>query len=87
MRIISYATWKKSHWGIPMSEGYHLCGDDYGYGLFKSVYPKDAAKFIIDSVFTKEESEGCEFVYIPHPYKGHNSKEDYIEVWYRKEKK
>ena len=79
--VISYRTWSKYHYGHPMADGYKLCGDDYGYCLFKSVYPKDAAMVIIHSVFTDEEMKNYEFVYWPHPYKGHNSLQDYIEVW------
>ena len=82
--IISYQTWRKYHYGHPMADGYKLCGDDWGYGLFKSVYPKDAAITIIHYAFTDEEIKEREFVYWAHPYKGHQSKMDYIEIWCKK---
>lgn len=84
MKLISYNTWKKYNYGHPLVNGYKLCGDDYGYGIFKSVYPKDIAKVIIHEVFSPEEEDQYEFVYWPHPYRGVNSKEDFIDIWCKK---
>lgn len=84
MRLISYNTWKKHNTGNLFAEGYCECGGECGYGLFKSVYPKDVATIIIHTFFTEEECEGYEFVYWPHPYKGVKSKEDTIEIWCKK---
>lgn len=85
--VISYQTWKKHHYGTPLADGYKICVEDSGYSLFKSVYPKDIARLLIHEVFSDEEMKDYEFVYWPHPYKGHQSLQDYIEVWYKKIKK
>ena len=84
MKLISYNTWKKHNNGILLAEGYKVCGEDRGWGLFKSVYPKDIARVIIHKSFTPEEEDQYEFVYWPHPYKGVKSKEDTIEIWCKK---
>lgn len=81
MNLISYQTWKKSHFGKPWTNKYELCGEDYGYCLFKSVNPKDAAKVIIHEVFTDEEINKREFVYVPHYYRGHNNLMDTLEIY------
>jgi len=85
--VISYQTWKKYHYGTPLADGYKICGEDSGYSLFKSVYPKDIARLLIHEVFSDEEMKDYEFVYWPHPYKGRQSLQDHIEVWYKKIKK
>ncbi len=87
MELISYATFKKRYWGTPEENGFKFCGDDCGYGLFKSCYPKDVAKVIIDSTFVGKNIEDCIFVYVPHYYRGVNSLQDRIEVYYKKKKK
>ena len=84
MATISYNTWKKHNNGILLAEGYKLCGEDWGYGLFKSVYPKDIAKVIIHETFSIEEESKYEFVYWPHPYKGVKYQQDHIEIWCKK---
>lgn len=84
MKLISYNTWKKHNTGNLFAEGYKVCGEDRGWGLFKSVYPKDIATIIIHETFSVEDEKKYEFVYWPHPYKGVKSKEDTIEIWCKK---
>ena len=84
MKLISYNTWKKHNNGHPLANGYKLCGEDRGWSLFKSVYPKDLARVIIHKTFTPDEEDQYEFVYWPHPYKGVKLKEDTIEIWCKK---
>lgn len=84
MRLISYNTWKKHNTGNLLADGYRCCGGDRGYGLFKSVYPKDIATIIIHETFSVEDEKKYEFVYWPHPYRGVNSQEDYIDIWCKK---
>ena len=84
MKLISYDTWKKHNTGHLATDGYRICGSEYGYGLFKSVYPKDIAKVIIHETFSPEKEDNYEFVYWPHPYKGVKYLvEDYIDIWCR----
>ena len=84
MKLISYNTWRKHNTGYPLCDGYKLCGGDKGYGLLKSVYPKDIATVIIHETFSKEEEDKYEFIYWPHPYKGKKSIEDYVDIWCRR---
>ena len=63
-----------------------LCGYDYDYGMFKSVYPRDYAVMLIHQVFSDEDISKRKFIYCPHTYRGRQSMKDYIEV-YCKEKK
>lgn len=85
MNLISYQTYKKrTSISNILSDGFRLCGEDYGYSLFKSINPKDVAKILIKEVFTNEESEKMIFVYVPHYYRGRNNLQDRIEVYYRK---
>ena len=83
MKLISYQTWKKYHYGTPLTNGYNFCAEDYGYGMFKSKHPKDIAKLIIHHIFTEEEINEKEFVYIPHYYRGHNSLMDRLIIYYK----
>lgn len=84
MKLISYDTWKKHNTGNLAADGYWICGSDSGYGLFKSVYPKDIARVIIHETFNEEMEKYYEFVYWPHHYKGVRTQEDYIDIWCRK---
>lgn len=84
MRLISYNTWKKYNNGHPLANGYKMCGEDRGWSLFKSVYPKDIVRVIIHETFSVEDEKKYEFVYWPHPYRGVNYKEDTIDIWCKK---
>lgn len=86
MKIVNYKTWVKNFgWQVhPIKLGYIFCGEKWDYQLFKSVKPKDLAKFIIKSVFNDEDIEKMEFVYITHYYHGPNSLSDGIEIYCKK---
>lgn len=85
MNLVSLKTWKKYHWGNPwdLEQGYELCGTDFGYNLWKSVNPKDAAKLVIHEVFddSKHNIEEWEFVYVARYYRGNNNLQDTLEIW------
>ena len=81
MNLISYQTWKKYYLGEPWNNNYVFCGEDQGYGLFKSINPKDVATFIIHEVFNDKEIEKRKFVYIPHYYRGKNNLMDTLEIY------
>jgi hypothetical protein len=58
-----------------------LCGEDYGYGLFKSKSPRDYAVFLVHIVFTDEQIKTKAFIYVPHVYRGRQSLMDTIEIY------
>ena len=84
LRLISYDTWKKDHWGNLFGDGYSLCAETYDYNLFGSINPKDLATKLIHDNLSDEFAATLEFVYVPHKYKGYQSKKDWLEVWYKK---
>lgn len=85
MKIISYTTYSKKYWWArPAQNGCKFCGEDYGYGMFKTRRPKEVAKAIIEAVFAGKDIENYVFIYIPHYYRGKNNLQDRIEVYYRK---
>lgn len=86
MDLISCQTWKKHHFGKPWTNNYVFCGEDCGYFMFKSKYPKDVARLIIHKVFTDEEISKMQFVYVPQYYRGNNNLMDRIDVYYKKVK-
>lgn len=61
-----------------------LCGDDYGYGLFKNKKPKEVAINIIRQVFNEQDIDNMQFAYKPYYHRGKNNLQDRIEVYYRK---
>ena len=67
------------------SYGWRLCGEDYGYGLFKKEKPKDVAIRLINTVFADKDISNMRFVYVPRYYRGGNNLQDSIDVYYREE--
>jgi hypothetical protein len=60
-----------------------FCGDDYGYNLFKGKKPKEVAIDVINTVLNGQEIDNMQFAYKPYYYRGRNSLQDRIEVYYR----
>lgn len=84
---------KRTYKGIDIERREHfnpgprwkVCGEDYGYGLFRNIKPRDHAVTLIHQVFSDSEIKVRRFVYDPHRYRGRQSMMDSIEV-YCKEK-
>lgn len=61
-----------------------ICAQDNDYGLFHNIKPKALAIKLIHEVFTDEEISERKFVYIPIFYRGRQSMQDQIYVYYKK---
>ncbi len=60
-----------------------LCGYDYDYGMFRTKHPRDHAVFMIHQVFSDEEIKGKRFIYVPRIYRGRQSMQDTLTVYYQ----
>ena len=61
---------------------FHFCGEEWGYGLFRDRKPKDVAKQIIRDMFG-DDTENKIFLYWVRVYRGRNSLQDMVEVYYQ----
>lgn len=61
-----------------------LCGYDYDYGMFRTKHPRDHAVSMIHEVFSDEEIKGKRFIYVPRTYRGRQSMQDTLTVYYQK---
>ena len=66
--------------GVP-GYGWTFCGDEYDYGLFDSMRPKEVAKIVINRVFSDKEISERLFVYVPYKYRGKNNLMDRLDVY------
>jgi|GEM_PF-6726987 len=57
--------------------------ENYDYGMFRNEKPKHMAERLIRTVFSDEEIQTKEFVYLAHTYRGLNSCKDTLDVFYR----
>lgn len=61
-----------------------LCGYDYDYGMFRTKRPRDHAVSMIHEVFSDEEIKGKRFIYVPRKYRGRQSMQDTLTVYFQK---
>ena len=78
---MSYTTYKNSD-VFYKPHVLRFCGDETGYGLFKNEKPKAIAERIIRTAWGDRLKDGMSFVYKVHRYRGHNSLQDWVEVYY-----
>ena len=63
-----------------LGRGWKFLGTDYDYGLFRINKPKKIAMAVIRATLG-EDCDKYEFAYLPRPYRGRQSKMDYIDVY------
>lgn len=62
---------------------WELCGYDHDYGMFLTKHPRDHAVFMIHQVFSDEEIKRKRFIYLPRTYRGRQSMQDTLMVYYQ----
>ena len=61
---------------------FHLCGQEWGYAMFRHRKPKAVAEQIIRDRFGDDIKYKL-FLYWVRTYRGHNNLQDMVEVYYQ----